>query len=262
MATQITAVITGTVLSTINEADIVAGGQTIIITLTGDTWLAAGTGPIGTTAQTNAILAGIDSAQLEGTGWDAEVKANFTSTDLVRTSATVATVTLGAEASYDITATETITVTIPSAALVNSLIDVIATPTFTIDDGGCAGVMVGTYLGTSAFNTSNRSYTRYNWISATPTDLSSSTGIFCTDNSGSILNVDLSDLLFEFTNTGGGSVLFAFYNNTGGSSIIERIDNSDFYFQLEPDFDAISLTFPTGSTAPLHPNQDLYLHTL
>jgi len=34
-----TAVVTGTITSSTTESDIVAGGKTIIITLTGDTWL-------------------------------------------------------------------------------------------------------------------------------------------------------------------------------------------------------------------------------
>jgi len=142
-----TAAITGTATASIDESDIVTGSKTIIITLTNDTWLAAGTGPIGTTAQTNLILAGIDSAQSETAGWDAEVKANFVAGDLVRTSETVATITIGAEALYDITAAETITVTIPAAVLANSSVDVVATPTITVDTFDfCAGVTSGNAL--------------------------------------------------------------------------------------------------------------------
>ena len=133
-ASGISAALTGTVTASITESDIVTGGKTIILTLTGDTWIAAGTGPIGTTAQSDALLAGIDSAQAEATGWDAVVKANFVaSTDLVRTSDTVATITIGAEATYDITAQETITATIPAAVLTTSSSPVVATPTFTVD---------------------------------------------------------------------------------------------------------------------------------
>lgn len=130
----VAAVLTGTATASIDEDDITTGGKTIILTLTNDTWIAAGTGPIGTTAQSDALLAGIDSAQAEAAGWDAEVKANFVaSTDLVRTSSTVATITIGAEAAYNITAQETITCTIPAATLVTSASDVVATPTFTVD---------------------------------------------------------------------------------------------------------------------------------
>jgi hypothetical protein len=132
----VTCVLSGTVDVTpnIQEDDIVDGGKTIILTLSQDTWLAAGTGPIGSTANTQAIINGIDSAQAEGTGWDAVVKAGLTpATDVVRTSDTVCTITLPAEATYDITAQETITATIPAAALNISAAAVVASPTFEVD---------------------------------------------------------------------------------------------------------------------------------
>jgi hypothetical protein len=125
------AAITGTITPSSTEADMVAGGKTIVITLTGDTFLAAGTGPIGTTANTQALIDGIDSAQAEAAGWDAVVKAGIETTDVVRTSDTVATITLDAEATYNITATETITVTVPAAVLTGGS-PIVATPTFTI----------------------------------------------------------------------------------------------------------------------------------
>jgi hypothetical protein len=132
--TPVTCALSGTVTASIDEDDITAGGKTIILTLSDDTWAAAGTGPIGSTATTQAIIDGIDSAQAEGTGWDAEVKANLVpATDVVRTSDTVCTITLPAEAAYDITAQETITATIPAAALNTSASSVVAAPTFTID---------------------------------------------------------------------------------------------------------------------------------
>jgi hypothetical protein len=39
VAAGASAALTGTATATINEADIVAGGKTIILTLTGDTWI-------------------------------------------------------------------------------------------------------------------------------------------------------------------------------------------------------------------------------
>jgi hypothetical protein len=132
LVAPISAAITGTATASITEADIVTGGKTIIITLTNATWKAAGTGPIGSTADTQAIIDGIDSAQSEAAGWDAVVRPGIETTDVVRTSATVATITLDAEATYDITATETITVTVPTAALATG-VGVVASPTFTID---------------------------------------------------------------------------------------------------------------------------------
>jgi hypothetical protein len=142
------AAITGTATASITEADIVTGGKTIIITLTGDTFLAAGTGPIGTTANTQALIDGIDSAQAEGTGWDAVVKVGIETTDVVRTSDTVATITLDAEATYNITATETITVTVPAAVLTGAS-PIVATPTFTISPSG-SGTGILMLLGAGA----------------------------------------------------------------------------------------------------------------
>jgi len=124
------AALTGTVTDD-TESDMVAGGSTIILTLTGDTFIAAGTGPIGSTANTQALIDGIDSAQSEATGWDAVVRAGIETTDVVRTSDTVATITLDAEATYDITANETITATIPAAVLTGA-VAMIAKPTFNI----------------------------------------------------------------------------------------------------------------------------------
>lgn len=122
------AAITGTITTAV-ESDIVLGGETIDITVTGDTWIAAGTGPIGTIAQSDAILASIDSAQAEAGGWDAQVKANFVTTDLARISDTLARVTLQAEAGYVITADENITVgDIANAVLTTSATDVTPTP--------------------------------------------------------------------------------------------------------------------------------------
>jgi len=135
LVAPISAAITGTATASITEADVVAGGKTIIITLTNATWKAAGTGPIGSTADTQAIIDGITSAQSEAAGWNAVVKPGIETTDVVRTSATVATITLDAEATYNITATETITVTVPTAALATG-VGVVASPTFTISSSG------------------------------------------------------------------------------------------------------------------------------
>lgn len=125
------AIVTGTIVPTVTESDIVTGGKTIIITLTNATWKAAGTGPIGSVSDTQALIDGIDSAQSEGTGWDAVVKVGIDQPDVVRTSNTVATITLDAEATYNITATETITCTVPAVA-VNEAIALTASPTFTV----------------------------------------------------------------------------------------------------------------------------------
>lgn len=123
-----TIALTGTITSSATEADIVAGGKTIILTITGDTWVASGA---AFDAQRQNIINGIDSAQAEANGWDAVVKATAAVTDVVRTSATVVTITLEAFATYNITATETITATIPATALTGASA-IVATPTFTV----------------------------------------------------------------------------------------------------------------------------------
>ena len=123
----ITAALSGTVTDD-SETDIRAGGSTIILTLTGDTWVAAGA---AFDAQRQNIIDGLDSAQAEAAGWDAVVKAGLAVTDVVRTSDTVVTVTLPAFAGYDITATETITATIPATAVAGGSA-IVAAPTFDV----------------------------------------------------------------------------------------------------------------------------------
>jgi len=127
------AAMTGTAISGgVTEAELVSGGETIIITLTNDTWAAAGTGPIGSTADTQALIDGLDSAQAESTGWNNEIRDKEVTTAVVRTSATIATITLTASAAYDITADETITLTVPAVVLVTSSVAVGADSTFDV----------------------------------------------------------------------------------------------------------------------------------
>lgn len=134
------AVVAGTVTAGITEADIVTGGKTIIITLANDTWVSSG----GTfDGQRQNIINGIDSAQAEATGWDAVVKATQGVAGVVRTSDTVVTITLDAQATYDITATETITVTIPATAIVFTGAAIVGSPAFTVSS---AGVVAGHFL--------------------------------------------------------------------------------------------------------------------
>ena len=123
-----TATLSGTV-TTADESDIAAGGDTTILTLSGDTWVAAGA---TFNAQRQAIIDGCTSAQSETTGWNNEARDNEVVGAVVRTSDTVVTITWTAAAAYDITANETITVTVPAAALVTSASAVVATPTFTV----------------------------------------------------------------------------------------------------------------------------------
>jgi len=127
------AALTGTaVAGGVLESEIVTGGETIIITLTDDTWIAADTGPIGTTANTQALIDGIDGDVAGGTGWDEKVKANLVPADDVeRTSDTVCTITLNAAPDYAISSDETITVTIPAAVLTGGE-EIVADATFVV----------------------------------------------------------------------------------------------------------------------------------
>lgn len=121
------AAVSGTLLNA-DESDIVTGGNTLIITLTDDTWVAAGA---TFDAQRQNIINGVTSAQSETTGWNNEVRDNEVVGSVVRTSDTVVTITWSASASYDITANETITVTVPATALTGAQA-VVATPTVTV----------------------------------------------------------------------------------------------------------------------------------
>jgi hypothetical protein len=123
VSTDPAAALTGTLADGATEAAIGAGGETLIVTLTNDTWVADD----GTfAAQRQAIIDGFDSAQSETTGWNAEVRDKAAVTEVVRTSDTVVTWTLGAQAGYAITCT------IPAAALVTSSDPVVADETFDI----------------------------------------------------------------------------------------------------------------------------------
>lgn len=125
----VTAALTGTFLTTPTEGEVVTGGQTIIITLTDANWVASGA---TFNAQRQAIIDGLTSAGSEAAGWNVEVRDEMAVTTVVRSSATVVTITLPATAAYAITANETVTVTVPAAAvdLVGSAI--VATPTIVI----------------------------------------------------------------------------------------------------------------------------------
>ena len=124
------AALSGSLVTSADETEILVAGETLIITLTNDTWDPT----VGAdNAITTALINGIDSAGVEAAGWDAVVKAGLTFSDVARTSDTVVTITLGAEPTYLITADETITVTVPATAVVGGDA-IVATPTFDITD--------------------------------------------------------------------------------------------------------------------------------
>jgi hypothetical protein len=127
---------TAVITASITEAQVVAGGQTILISLTNDTWVTAGA---TFNAQRQNILNGLDSAQSETFGWNAEVRDKEVVGAVVRTSDTDVTITLTASPLYAIDSIETITVTIHEDALTTSSIAVTATPTFDVTPEAASG---------------------------------------------------------------------------------------------------------------------------
>ncbi len=123
---------TGTAIAGgVTEAEIVTGGETIILTISNGKW-EANTAAFNAARQ--AMIDGMDSAQAEAAGWDAEVKANEVVGAVVRTSDSVVTITLTAAASYVVTADETITVTVP-AALMEGQLESLGAGTFVVSEG-------------------------------------------------------------------------------------------------------------------------------
>ncbi len=123
---------TGTLQDATFASDIVAGGKTIILTLVSarllpnlDTWDAT----IGSnSAATTALLNGIVASGAEANGWNNEVAPVLNFNHVVRTSDSVVTITLPAVATYVITLTETVGVTVPAAALTTGAVPITAQP--------------------------------------------------------------------------------------------------------------------------------------
>jgi len=91
-------------------------GATIIITIVGDEFIAAGTGPIGTIAQSNAFVQSFIAGQTPPNGWNNEISLD--NTNLVRDSATQATITIPATSTYNPPRKERIIGRIQAALLV------------------------------------------------------------------------------------------------------------------------------------------------
>jgi len=109
-----TAATTGTLSDDGTTAEVIAGGETVIITLTNTKWVADD----GTFAGVRQdIIDGMVSGSSDTFGWNA-IRSSFAVGDVVRTSDTIATITLSAASTYAILATETITVTVPASAIV------------------------------------------------------------------------------------------------------------------------------------------------
>ncbi len=104
----------------------------------------------------------LDSAQAEANGWDARVKPALVAANFVRTSATVATITLPAVGTYDITAQETITDTVPAGILTGGA-NIVATPTFTVDQTGATGQPARKRMGGVQFASASQSGSVGTW---------------------------------------------------------------------------------------------------
>lgn len=130
--------LTGTgIVDGLLEAQVVTGGETIIITLTNDTWAPT----LGAdNAITTAFLAAITGDDAGSNGFDAEVA--LVHGNLVRTSATVVTLTLPATAGYAIAADETITVAPPATSVVRGVAPSTATFDASIVTVALSGTMV------------------------------------------------------------------------------------------------------------------------
>ncbi len=143
-STSVGVLVGGSITDATTEQDIRDGGKAIRLDLSGDTWVAAGA---TFDAERQNIIDGIDSAQSEGTGWDAVVMAGLAVTDVIRVTDTIVIIGLPAFATYDITATETITVTVPASALVLTAVAVVGAPTFTVVTVGQAAILSGSIFG-------------------------------------------------------------------------------------------------------------------
>ncbi len=142
-------------------AEIIAGGETIIITLTNTEWVDSGA---TFNAQRQAILDGLVSDLSDANGWNSLA---FAVGDVVRTSATIVTITLAAESAYAVPATETITVTVPAAAIGG--IALVGTPTFQIV---ASFQLTGTRLSTAIdlSSVTDLAYCAIGWESIEPTN--------------------------------------------------------------------------------------------
>ncbi len=94
-----------------SEEDIRSGGETLVLTLTGDQW----SDDIASNSVTaNNLFAGITGSQ--GT-WDATIQPALDVSDIVRNSSTIITINLPAVASYDISSVENIAISAASSVL-------------------------------------------------------------------------------------------------------------------------------------------------
>ena len=143
--------------------EIVAGGETVIITLTNTAWVTAGA---TFNAQRQNILDGLVADDSDVNGWNAMA---FAVGDVVRTSGTIVTITLSAESGYAIPSAETVTTTVPASAIVYAA-SLVAPETFTISPAAFAtsGTRVSTAINLSGVT--DLAYCAIGWETTLPTN--------------------------------------------------------------------------------------------
>ena len=134
------AAVTGSLAGGITEQALRDSAGTIVLTLTNTEWASS----LSDSVKQN-IINGLVSAQSESTGWNAEVKARLVPGDVARTNDTTVTITATTTdvAAYRITANETITATIPHAALIYGA-DIVASGTLTVSSATESVAVTGT----------------------------------------------------------------------------------------------------------------------
>lgn len=114
--------------SDITEQEIRDGAITILLGLAAETWVAT----VGDdNSITQALIDGMLSDLNELRGWNNVVRDGLTAANILRVSDTVVIVTLPAFSNYEITVTETITVTAPAVALTAGA-PLIGTPSYSV----------------------------------------------------------------------------------------------------------------------------------
>lgn len=122
---------TGTIFSNNSETNVIAGTETLILTLTGTAeWEVTAGGLFDAIRQD--IIDGLNSDGVELGGWNNEVRDMMPVTDVARTNNTQVTITFTAQAGYNITLSEDITITVPASALPLSAIPLEAPETLSI----------------------------------------------------------------------------------------------------------------------------------
>ena len=112
----------------ITEQEIRDGAITILLGLIAETWVAT----VGDdNSITQALIDGMLSDLNESRGWNNVVRDGLTAANVLRVSDTVVIVTLPAFSNYEITVTETITVTAPAVALTDGT-PLIGTPSYSV----------------------------------------------------------------------------------------------------------------------------------